>query len=355
MKKLGITNNAKGVITNNVKEAITMKLMMNRRTFVRLGATAVAVGAGALPIRAKAAFPDSPIDIIVPFSVGGGTDIWVRQLTIAMSKADSLGVPVNVVNIPGAKSLRGTGEAALAAPDGYKLIAFNPPSTPWAWYLSQPPFDIRKFTGLSVYVREPGIVVTSPVSEIDSFEGLQKAYASGGKKVIASLAKGTNWHIAALLLQRRVGIDWKNYVSYKGTADVIAAIMRREVEVGIVTASSALDGVRDGKLKPIAVIGATERLSAYPDVPTLKEIGFDPLEVCVLRRAVFAPAGIPEDRRMVLEKALIAAQDSPVLKKQYAALGLPPARGNGAEADKAIADSLVVAEEIDLKSIVKKK
>ena len=332
-----------------------MKLVMNRRTFVQLGATAMALGAGALPVRAQSAFPDGPIDIIVPFSVGGGTDIWVRQLAIAMSKSDSLGVPVNVVNIPGAKSLRGTGEAALADPDGYKLAAFNPPSTPWAWYLSKPPFDIRKFAGLSVYVREPGILVAHPDAGISDLDGVKKAYASGDQKVIASLAKGTLWHIAALLLQKRVGVDWKTYVSYKGTADVVASILRQEVEVGILTASSALDGVRDGKIKPIAIIGATERISSYPDVPTLKELGVDPLEVCVLRRAVFAPAGIPEDRRMVLEKALIAAQGSPELKKQYEALGLPPALGGGAEADKAIADSLAVADEIDLKSIVSKK
>jgi tripartite-type tricarboxylate transporter receptor subunit TctC len=323
---------------------------MNRRAFVRLGVTAAAVGTGVLPVRAQSKFPEHPIEIIVPFGVGGGTDIWMRIMAKSMSQ--SLGVPVNVINIPGAASLRGTGEGALVKPDGYKLTAFNPPSTPFAWYLMKSqPFDIRAFKGLTVYVREPGIIVAHPDAGINTIEDVKKAYNSGAKTVIGSQQRGTLWHIAALLLQKRCGINWKTYVSYKGTADVAAALLRREIEVGIVTSSSAIDHVREGQLKPIVLLGSTERIKAFPNTPTMKEAGYDPLEVCALLRAVYAPKGTPDDRVAILEKALLAAQDASDLKAQYAALGLEPIYGNGGEADRAIVDALAIADEIKLKEI----
>ncbi len=327
---------------------------ISRRGLIQMSAGGFALGAGlgALPLLADEKFPSNPIDIVVPFGVGGGTDIWLRAMGIGMSGANALGVPVNVRNVPGAGSLRGTGEGFIADPDGYTITGFNPPSTPWAWYLSQPPFDITKFRGVSVYVREPGIIVAHPDAGVNSFEQMIEAYNSGAKKVIASQQKGTIWHIAAMLMKQRSGINWEQYVSYKGTSDIIAAIMRREVEIGIVTASSAQDAVRDGKIIPLAIVGQTERLAAYPDTPTMNEAGKDPLEVCMLRRSVYAPPGIDEDRRMILEKAAIAAQDSDAMQAQYTSLSLEPAYGTGAEADKAILDALAVAEEIDLKSIV---
>lgn len=325
---------------------------LNRRHFL-LGAGVLTLG-GIAPLGAAEKFPANPIDIVVPFGVGGGTDIWMRAMGIALSGKKSLRVPVNVRNVPGAGSLRGTGEGFKAKPDGYTLTAFNPPSTPWAWYVNTPPFDITKFQGLSVYVREPGLIVAHPGAGIDSFEQMISAYNDGSKKIIASQQKGTIWHIAATLMKKRSGINWSQYISYKGTGDIIAAILRREVEVGIVTASSAQSAVQDGKLKALALVGTTKRLEAYADVPTMNEVGKDPLEVCMLRRSIYAPAGLDEARRAVLEKALIAAQDNTFMQAQYNALSLQPAYGNGAEADRAIADSIAVAEEINLAAIVGK-
>lgn len=327
--------------------------VLNRRGLIRVGVggLAVSAGLGVLPSFANEAFPASPIDIVVPFGVGGGTDIWLRAMAMGMSSEEGLNVPVNVRNVPGAGSLRGAGEGFIAAPDGYTITGFNPPSTPWAWYLSQRPFDISQFRGMSVYVREPGIIVAHPDAGIDTFEQMIDAYNSGTKTVLASQQKGTIWHIAAMLMKQRSGIDWQQYVSYKGTNDIIAAIMRREVEVGIVTASSAQDAVRDGKLKPLAIVGLAERLSSYPVTPTMNEAGKDPLEVCVLRRSVYAPPGIEEERLAILEKATIEAQDSSFMQAQYESIGLEPARGSGAEAEKAIRDAITVADEINLKSI----
>lgn len=319
------------------------------------GTASVALGVNGVPALAETKkFPSEPIDIIVPFGVGGGTDIWLRTISVALATKKNLRVPINIRNIPGAASLRGTGVGFTAKPDGQTLTAFNPPSTPWAWFLHNPPFDIEKFKGISVYVREPGIIVARPGAKVKDFSQMVNAYNSGELKIIASQQAGTIWHIAATLMKNRSGVNWQQYVSYKGTGDIIAALIRKEVDVGIVTASSAFDHVKDGKLVPLAIVGMDERMGSFPNVPTMNEFGMDPLKVCVLRRSVFAPPGIDEERREILEQAFIKAQDHLIVKAQYDSLSLKPARGTGAEAEESIRDAIKVAKEIDLKSITKK-
>ena len=130
----------------------------------------------------KKKFPNKPIDIIVPFSVGGGTDIWMRTFSVALAQKKSLRTPINIRTMPGAATLRGAGVAFKAKPDGYTLFACNPPSTPWAWYVHEPPFDIRKFTGISVYAREPGIIVVPADSKYKDYKDLAEAFKKGELK-----------------------------------------------------------------------------------------------------------------------------------------------------------------------------
>ncbi len=330
-----------------------------RRDFIKvtsfgLGALAVGFPQG-LVFAAEDKYPSGPIDIITPFSVGGGTDIWVRTFSVALASKGSLQVPVNVNNLPGAASLRGVGTAFSAKPDGYTLVAFNPPSTPWAWYIHQPDFDIEKFVGLSVFAREPGVVAVNANSPYPDFQSVFDAYTEQKLKIIASLGIGTGWHVASLLMKKRFNLNWQQYVSYKGTADVVAALYRNEVDVGVITAASAVDGVAEGRLRILAVLGLEERLGTFPDAPTLKELGKDPLKETLFLRSFYAPPGTPENIQKILEDAFLKAQDDPIVMARYESLGLKPAHGSGLEAEQAIKDSIKVAEEIDLRSIVKDK
>ncbi len=330
---------------------------MTRRDFIKttsigLGSLALGLPKG-LAFAAEATYPNNPIDIILPFSVGGGTDIWARTLAVAAASKEILNVPVNVNNLPGAASLRGVGTAFSAKPDGYTLVSFNPPSTPWAWYIHQPGFDIEKFVGLSVFAREPGVIAVSANSPYKTFDDVFNAYKSSKLKIIASLGIGTGWHVASLLMKRRFNLDWSQYVAYKGTSEVIAALYRNEVEVGVVTAASAADGFAEGRLRILAIIGQEERVETFPDTPSLIELGKDPLKECLFLRSIYAPPGLPADIQQILEKAFTKAQDNPVVAAHYKSLNMKPPYGTGAEAEKAIKDSLKVAAEIDLRSIVK--
>lgn len=330
-----------------------------RRDFIKM----TSIGLGALTIEIPPGFafategkyPSEPIDIITPFSVGGGTDIWMRTFSVALAGKKSLRVPVNINNIPGAASLRGVTAAYSAKPDGYTLVAFNPPSTPWSWFIHQPDFDIEKFVGVSVFAREPGVVAVNANSKYRDFKSILDAYKEQKLKIIASLGIGTGWHVASLLMKKRFNLNWQQYVSYKGTADVVAALYRNEVEVGVLTAASAADGVKEGRLRVLAVLGLEERLSTFPDSPTLKELGKDPLKETLFLRSVYAPPGTPENIQKVLEEAFTKAQDSSIVMSRYNSLGLTPAYGTGKEAEQAIKDAIKVANEIDLRAIVKDK
>lgn len=303
----------------------------------------------------KKKFPNKPIDIIVPFSVGGGTDIWMRTFSVALAAKKSLRTPINIRTMPGAATLRGAGVAFNAKPDGYTLFACNPPSTPWAWYVHQPPFDMRKFVGISVYAREPGVIVVPADSKYKDYQSLAAAFKKGEIKLWTSLQKGTLFHIASLLMQKRDILAWEKYVAYKGCGDVVAALLRKEVECGVCTVTSLQNSILDGKIRPIAIVGFDKRLNAFPDTPSLNEFGKSPLLETTLRRCVFAPPGTPKDIQQILEKAFTKAQDNIIVQARYKSLDLVPARGTGAEAEQTVRDTIKVAENLKLREIVGKK
>ena len=302
----------------------------------------------------KKKFPNKPIDIIVPFSVGGGTDIWMRTFAVALASKKNLRTPINIRTMPGAASLRGAGVAFNAKPDGYTLFACNPPSTPWAWYIHQPPFDMRKFVGISVYAREPGLIVVPSDSKYKDYKSLASAFEKGELKLWTGLQKGTLFHIASLLMKKRDILHWEKYVSYKGCGDVAAALLRKEIKCAVCTVTPMLNSILDGKIRPIALVGSEQRLKVFPDTPTLNEFGKDPLSETILRRCVFAPPGLPKDIQQILEKAFIKAQDNLIPQARYKSLDLLPAYGTGAEAELTVRQSIQVAEDLKLREIMEK-
>jgi tripartite-type tricarboxylate transporter receptor subunit TctC len=342
----------------SLKSTIAENANFTRRNFIKtssIGLAAFSLGLpGSLAFAKEDKYPKGPIDVIVPFGVGGGTDIWMRTFAVALAHKKNLKVPINIRNVPGAASLRGAGVAFKAKPDGYSTFAMNPPSTPWSWYTHQPAFDITKFVGISVYVREPGMIVVRKGLKYKDFESVFKAYENNELKFFASLGTGTVWHVASLLLQRRVGLKWQKYVSYKGAGDVIAALYRKEVDVGIITAASAIDPVSEGRLVPIAMLGLEKRLKSFPNTPTLNEFGKPILKEAILQRAIYAPPGLPADKQAALEKAFIKAQKFKLRQAYYKALDLEPALGTGKEAEQIVLDAIKVAEEIKLRDIIKK-
>ncbi|MCF8110118.1 MAG: tripartite tricarboxylate transporter substrate binding protein [Desulfobacteraceae bacterium] len=317
---------------------------------VMLAAALVLIAAGNVSA-AENEFPDQPISIIVPFTVGGGTDGWQRTFAAALSSKDYLGVSVSVRNLPGGQDLRGIGECYRSKPNGYTLTAFNPPSSPFAWYLHRPSWDIREMTGITVYAQDPQMLVASAKYEHKDLESLLNALKNGEQPKVALSGIGGIEHVAAELFAKRYDVELEKYIPYNATSDVISALVRNECDIAFGSFTAVSPAVKEGNLVGIAVAGQKERIGILPEVPTFSEFG-DPLLELKFSRAVYGPPDLPEERQQILEKAFIKAQkENELLQARYETYGIKPALGTGEQAEENLKSALNLAEELKIERL----
>jgi len=265
---------------------------MKRRAFTR--AAAAATLAALLPFAAIAqdAYPNKPIRLIVPFPPAGGTDVLSRSVAYAMGNNTKWLIVID--NKPGAGGNIGLDAAAKSAPDGYTIamgqtanLAVNP-----ALY-SKMPFDpLKDFAPVALVSSQPLILVVSTASPYKTLKDLvDAAKASPGKVNMASSSNGTIGHIGGELFQRRAGIKM-THVPYKGAGPAVADLMGGSVECFFGNTQAVGGLVTGGKLRPLAVT-SPRRLSNFPDVPTVAELGYPGFEAATWSGLV-APVGTPK-------------------------------------------------------------
>ncbi len=248
-------------------------------------------------------FPEQEINIIVPFAPGGGTDVYVRNISSHLE--EELGVPVVVENIEGAASLRGIGLAHGAEPDGYTLIAFNPPSPHMAIATQGAHFTVDEFELIGGYAMEGPLLSVHPDQPYETFEEVQEAYREGEIELHATQSEGTILHISTVLAMEFAELEIDEYIPYPGSGEIIAAMIREEAPTGISTAGAAIDHIADGSLRPIVFMGH-ERYPGLPDVPSIAELGYEEAALPQFR-LLAAPEGTPEEIVDTLENALLSA------------------------------------------------
>lgn len=248
--------------------------MKYRNTLAR-GCTAVAVamlafGALSAP-QARAAFPDRPLRIVVPFTPGGGTDIIARQL--AKGLTDELGQTVVVENRPGGSTIIGTENVAKSPPDGYTLLmstfahAVNP-----AIHKKLPYDTDRAFAPVAMIGKSPNVLVVSSKSKFNSVQDiLAYARANPGKLTFGSYGNGTSAHLAGELFKSLGKVDIL-HVPYKGSGPGINDLIGGQIDMIFSTSASVSGHVKSGQLRALAVT-TEERSPAYPGVPTVAEAG----------------------------------------------------------------------------------
>ena len=276
-----------------------------------------------LPILAPPAgaqdYPTRPIRLVVPFAPGGGTDINARILAEPLGQA--LGQTVVVDNRPGAASIIGTDIVSKAAPDGHTLLINAISLTINAAVYQKLPFDTRRdFAPISLVSDQPNILVANPQLGAKTFkEFVALAHAKPGKLTYGFPGPGTGVHLATELLLMKVKADLVS-VPYKGTGPALIALLGNEISVYLSTFASALPHVKAGRLVGYAVTTG-KRADPLPDVPTVAESGVPDYEYATWY-GMLAPAGTP--RRVVdkLNKATVAALNSPELRKIFVAQGL---------------------------------
>ena len=264
-----------------------------------LAAAAAILAASTLAFPALAEYPEKPIEIVVGYSSGGGTDVMARAVAKYFEIALGDGASVVVKNMPGAGGQIGFTEVAKAKPDGYTLGTFNLPAALALTYDRKADYDASSFTYLANFVEDPNTVVVSATSEFKTLDQLlAAAKADPGAITMGLSALGGNDHFAANMLSDATGAEF-TLVPFKGASMARTALMGQHVAAGTMTLSQTVSFKDD--LRVLAVL-SDKRSSFRPDVPTAKELGYD-VKMSSLR-GIVAPAGLPAEITEKLLKAL---------------------------------------------------
>ena len=273
-----------------------------------------AVLAGTVLLTAGAAvaadYPEKPIEVIVGFNAGGGTDVMARTVAPFIEKYLGNGASVVIKNMPGASGQIGVTQAAKAAPDGYTLGTFNLPGMMARTIDRKSDYDVDSFTYLANVVNDPNVIVTSKASGLDTLDKLiEEAKANPGAVTVGMSSLGGDDHFALIKLQNLIGTEF-TIVPFKGSAPARTALMGGHVAMGILNISEVAK-FRD----QLNVLGVAldKRSDFAPDLPTFKEQGLDLVNGAM--RGFIAPAGLPDDVKAKLEMAFSKLKDDPEFLK----------------------------------------
>ena len=239
--------------------------MTQRRRFLLFAAAAGVTK----PVRAQA-WPARPIRIIVPFAPGGSTDILARFLAQRMQEAMKASFVVE--NRPGAGGTVGADAAAKAAADGYTLFMSNNASISLGPQVSAVTYKpVEDFAHLVLLGMLPNLFIVRSDHPANSFQAfIAMARAKPGVLNYSSAGVGSAGFLSGELLKQRAGIDMV-HIPYKGTGPATADMIAGQLDAVLDGPVAAGGYIRGGRARALAA-ASSERLKAYPDVPTMDEV-----------------------------------------------------------------------------------
>ena len=292
--------------------------LANRRQLLRLAAAA---GALTLPLagRTQSTWPTKPVNLIVPFPAGGGTDAFARPLSAQFAK--QTGKTMVIDNRGGAGGTLGAGIAAKAAPDGYTLFmgavhhAIAPSMYPKLDY------DIEKdFVPLVLMANVPQVLVVNPKSVSGDFKAfVAQLKASPGRLNYGSAGTGTSHHLAGELFKQQTG-TFITHIPYTGAGPAVVALLGGQIDAVSTGPATVLQHVKAGKVRILGHWGSGS-LAALPDVPALKDAGFN--AEYAQWSGLFIPAATPEPVAQRLRAAARTAAQDPKVREVIQGSGSP--------------------------------
>lgn len=276
---------------------------LRRRDLLALGAAALA------GTPAWAAWPERPIELVVGFAAGGGTDITARTLAQHLGKL--LGSSVVVNNKAGASGELGLAYVARAAPDGYVIGMTNMPGLVTLPIERKAQFKASDFAYIANLVKDPSAFSVLAASKYKNLADLlADAKARPGEISYGSTGVGTDDHLALVQVERMTGVRL-NHVPFNGAGPLRNAVLAGHVVVG---------GMNLGEVMPfkdkvrVLAQASAERAKLAPEVPSFREQGVD--LVFSSERGIIAPAGIPAEVQRRLTEALRTIAADPEFQKQ---------------------------------------
>lgn len=292
-------------------------MSLNRRRFV---ASSAALGAATVlgPARAQPRFPERAITLVDPFSAGSNTDYFSRPLAEEMARL--LGQPMIVDNKAGSGGALATEFVARARPDGYTLglasvstHVANPAVNKALRY--DPLQDFAPITTIVTLPSATVVLASSPIRTLQ--ELLEQARSKPQSVSFASPGVGSAGHVLLEQFSSLAGVRFL-HVPYRGSAQILNDLFGGQVDAASDNIPSLLPHIRSGKLRALAVRD-TRRVAQLPDVPTFKELGFEPVSQ-PLWFGLVAPAGTPRPLIDLLHATAHKAMGTPAFQQKIDAV-----------------------------------
>lgn len=282
-------------------------------TVVMVLALALLAGAACQKAPQQAKYPTKPIEFVVPFNPGGGSDILARNIVAVIEAEKLLPQPVQVVNKAGGSGAVGYGYLAEKKGDPYYIGTVS--SSFWTTpLLGGAPFNYTMFTPVAGLCYDSYVLLVRQDSKFASLEDVLNAMKDKPEGLtIGATGVSSDDRVVTYLLEKAANVKFK-LVPFQSGGEVMTALLGGHIDVAWANPGEAR-GQLDAKQARGLAVAAEKRLEGLPDVPTFKEKGIN----LVFRqlRGVVMPAGAPEDAVKVMEEALKKVSESPKWKTDY--------------------------------------
>ena len=279
---------------------------MNKKIIALVAALGFAVSGPA-----SAAWPeDKPIEVVVGFAPGGGTDVMARKLLPFVERALGGKAKFVVLNKPGAGGEIAFASIARAAPDAYSIGVVNVPGYNFLPMTRKTQYSTDEIRLVARIVEDPNVIVVPADSRFKNLPDVIAALRSKpGSVTFGHNGAGTNGHLAIRMLAAAAKVE-PNEISYRGTAAQRTDLLGGHLEVGMVTLSEIpeLHGTNKGPLRVIAIL-SKKRFPSLPEVATAEEVGFP--VTTTAERGFAVPKGVPDDIVKKLEAGIAEGLRNP--------------------------------------------
>lgn len=306
----------------------TARTATRRRSLIASAIATACIATLAGNVQAADAWPSHPIRFVVPFSAGGANDLLARAAAEGASKA--LGQSIIVDNKPGAGAVLGTDVVAKSAPDGYTFLvsAAGVISNSMIRKVSYKDSDL---TPVAMIGLAPSVIIVpanSPYKDLKDFVAKSK---TGAGLHFGTAGNGSTPHFVEGLLVSKYGAKL-DLVPYKSGSESVTAVLGNQIEATSEASIVVLPYLKSGKLRALATTW-TQRISAYPDLPTAVEQGFGEIKIAHWA-GVHAPAGTSPEIMDKMAAAIDKAMKDPKTIERLRGMGIEPIGGTRASFGK---------------------
>ena len=306
----------------------TARTATRRRSLMASAIATACIATLAGSVQAADTWPSHPIRFVVPFSAGGANDLLARAAAEGASKA--LGQSIIVDNKPGAGAVLGTDVVAKSAPDGYTFLvsAAGVISNSMIRKVSYKDSDL---TPVAMIGLAPSVIIVpanSPYKDLKDFVAKSK---TGAGLHFGTAGNGSTPHFVEGLLVSKYGAKL-DLVPYKSGSESVTAVLGNQIEATSEASIVVLPYLKSGKLRALATTW-TQRISAYPDLPTAVEQGFGEIKIAHWA-GVHAPAGTSPEIMDKMAAAIDKAMKDPKTIERLRGMGIEPIGGTRASFGK---------------------